>query len=193
VIYSYEGSHFDEVRDSDDVVGEYSVGNRVFGYFEIADVLDANLDRVDIRADLMGFEFSDGKMLRNYSNTPLDAIFFSFRISTDASADVIEWDIELDSINFGDMSLGDRRHHISTRNTGAIPGRDDFDGAFTQICTETGITFSGNLGCVGAEGDWGRVIAAPGTWTVFAVTEPTTILLFVAGAAAISLRRNKQQ
>jgi hypothetical protein len=177
IMYDYTGNPFNVITYNSPPVGTYTGTDRVTGYFAVDTALAANLALADITG-LPGFQFSfnDGRQTVSDSSTGL--IINNFKITTDASGDIIRWIIEVGYP--AQLVVGAQSASIGTIFSGATI---DDRGAIRELLNVNPTQQSLQ--------DVGRIRNAAGSWSVRTdVPLPGTIVLLVAGAACLGAVRS---
>ena len=157
-IYSYVGNHFTIIENSTPS-GTFTTSDSVSGSFSLASPLAANLNDFTI-SNVLSFSFSDGHHTFTESTADLRAAIFD--VSTDASGNIINWQIEIGT-NFSPSSLGDQRAGLIT---GHLSNGASRDSGMVDQCM--------NVTCSVIVSDVGASIA-PGIWTESTVGVPGPI------------------
>jgi len=144
-IYSYVGNDF----TSFSTPSTFTTSDSVSGSFSLASPLAANLNDFTI-SNVLSFSFSDGPHTFTESTANLAAAIFK-GVSTDASGNIINWQIEIGT-NFS--SSGGHRAGLITNHLSNGASRDS--GEFDE-CTD--------LMCSGVVSDFGIRDFNPGIWT----------------------------
>ena len=92
VIYTYTGNNFDTIFDPDPPSGTYTTSMSVTGFFTLDSPLAASLPLTNIFGDVQTFSFNDGRATLTHLDT---LAIFAFRVSTGASPQIVDWEIQL--------------------------------------------------------------------------------------------------
>lgn len=184
VIYTYTGQAFTAITPSPGSApaDPYQAGDRVTGTFELAAPLPGNLPALTVITPV-AFSFSDG--VNTLTNAT--ALTAAFGLSTDASGHILEW---LVVVSANQTGPGATRRTISTRNylNPNFQTAPAIDRGSDTLCGAN----SPPGGCESFDDGYLQAAEnrnAPGTWTVEAVPEPTSMLLISAALAGLAARR----
>ena len=146
-IYSYVGNNF-TIFDPNTPSNIFTTSDSVSGSFSLASPLAANLNDFTV-PNVLSFSFSDGP--HTFTESTADLRAATFGVSTDASGNMIDWQIEIGT-NFS--SSGGHRAGLITNHLSNGASRDS--GEFDE-CTD--------LMCSGVVSDFGIRDFNPGIWT----------------------------
>lgn len=175
VIYTYEGNPFTTA-----VNPPFTAGDRVTGFMEFADTLQANLDRANVGSLLLDWEFSAGPVTWSMGDSGITQE--GFLVSTDGDGEIVGPGAAGDPRGWSVVILGEPsaagvcNTTVSTQN---LFESNMFDRGI--FCNPGGTPpFSNPL-----------VSQNPGTWTL--VPEPSTATLAGFGLLALgAIGRRKQ-
>jgi hypothetical protein len=177
VLYSYAGKNFDRFYDDAALVGTYDTNDRITGWFSTDNVLSGLGDPSspygygpDISALVTDFSFSDGRSTLTKSD---NLELARFRITTDATGAIVEWEINLWTKLFNSPSLSAGGTYRSIRTRTALnssnPGDDvgEIAFCFADPCSnfqnldyDAGINSSAGLAPGASFGSWTRALPA---------------------------------
>jgi len=167
VVYTYTGNVFSTFSDPT----SYDNTKAITGTVEFAAPLGANNPYSPADTPI-SFSFSDGINTLTESNTTSGSGINSvatFNLQTDASGNIIIWDIELFT-GWSTLDSGGTSVRIASVG-GVFPS--DSDIGDMRLCTSPN--------CVTQDSDFGRNDLAAGTWTMSAVPVPAAVWLFGSG------------
>ena len=148
-IYSYVGNDFTIIENSTPS-GTFTTSDSVSGSFSLASPLAANLNDFTI-SNVLSFSFSDGP--HTFTESTADLRVATFDVWTDASGNIINWQIEIGT-NFSPSSIGSQRAGLITNHFSNGASRDSGE---VDECT--------TLTCSGVVSDFGISDFNPGIWT----------------------------
>ncbi len=172
-IYAYQGNLFSNISDDDPPAGTYTNAMRVEGEFELAAPLGANEPLTEIGAELVGWEFRDGRNTLTEANSTT----VLFEIATDGSGMISEWNIFIEQ-DFPTGSVGELARRILTGNI-VVP---QDKGQVAECVNQPNCNFQ-----LANSTDEAFRNVAPGDWLL--VPEPATALLTTLGFATLAALR----
>jgi hypothetical protein len=191
VIYTYTGSPFTDVLDLPFPPGTFDTSMRVTGWFELADLLPADLPLTDIGGDVLAFSFSNGRSTLTAADPSLTTFFF---VQTDAAGDIDVWDVILQQ-TLVLTPFGDHDTRIVTQNdTAGLLGLSGVQDLGALLMCDPALVPRGL--CLSFE-DSALIDGSPGVWQssepAAAVPEPSTagLMAFGLGAALLATRRRR--
>jgi hypothetical protein len=130
-IYSYVGNDFTIIENSTPS-GSFTTSDSVSGSFSLASPLAANLNDFTI-SNVLSFSFSNGP--HTFTESTADLRVATFSVSTDASGNIINWQIEIGT-NFSSSSIGGQRAGLITNHlsNGASRDEGEVDECTTLTC-----------------------------------------------------------
>ncbi len=165
VTYTYTGNNFDVIAlDQAPPAGTtFSTSDSLSVTFSVA----APLVDFDGVLSPLDYSFSSGGLTLTNLNSNLG----DFALITDASGDIVEWDLLVRTASFIGSAVGDTLAQMSTF---AVPGSQRDLAILRECATSTILPFIGQQ-CTETGTDQARVENAAGTWQLStSVPEPTT-------------------
>src|SRR5262249_13798607 len=147
-IYSYVGNDF-TIVENHTPSGTFTTSDPVSGSFSLASPLAVNLNDFTI-PNVLSFSFSAGPHTFTESSDLREA---TFNVWTDASGNIINWQIEIGT-NLSSSSIGGQRAGLITNHLSNGASRDSGE---VDECT--------TLTCSGVVSDFGISDFNPGIWT----------------------------
>lgn len=157
--YTYTGVAYTVIS------GAFTTSMLMTGSFTTTTPLAPNLSDANITGLVTTYSFSDG--VNSYVSSDTNARIFAFRVSTDASGTIINWDIVLKVWESGTSphSSGDKISVMSTMLSTAWGANDH---AFDEItCVTVGVSSTSGVSDV-------CIVEAVGTWLGDATTQDAT-------------------
>jgi len=152
-IYSYVGNDF----TSFSTPSTFTTSDSVSGSFSLASPLAANLNDFTI-SNVLSFSFSDGPHTFTESTANLAAAIFK-GVSTDASGNIINWQIEIGT-NFSSSSIGAQRAGLRTEHLSNDASQDE---GRVEECTTPMCSVVSDVGGTNAPGIWTEsTVGVPG-------------------------------
>jgi hypothetical protein len=196
VVYSFSSQPFDVVGDNDPPTGTYTTSMRLAIDLVFANPLAPSTILTDASA-VLDFTFNDGRFSINKNND--DDLWFNstFRVVTDPSGAIINWDLSArrEFVPFASASVGDNMDVFMASSRLLVSPDKTILSACSQVDVSSGSCQSGQIDQAYRE-HFG--LADIGHWTgptavVTAVNEPGSLLLLLTGFSAFALmrRRNK--
>ncbi len=169
ILYTYTGNNFI------DTYGNYNTSMTIMGSMEFSSALGSNLSNENVSP--LQFSFNDGLTTINNSNLWNDNSYF--RVSTNSSGNIVDWNIYLHTPIEDPMFAGATTEGIRTSSYG--------DSGWIITCTAMR-----DGGCIsGPTTDYGSTVNpvydptdppyVSGVWSVTPVPLPAAIWLFGAG------------